>query len=126
MSKTTTFTRLTLIISKPNIWHYRKIQCTRNIVGPLIKDALNKGHPYKGHVFQSNANTFMYNLTSEYRTPLYKGQFSWSQHVLYTEVPLYVHCNPWNQDLSHITGQVPLCSLHISDGYVFSFPLLFM
>ena len=61
-------------------------------VEPLILDTPNRGHLalYKGHLFQSNANTLVYYLTSQKRMPLYKRQFSWSQYVLYTEVHVQI------------------------------------
>ena len=43
-------------------------------VEALSKDTLNKGH-----LILSRSNTFPYDLTTELRTPPYKGQFQESQ-----------------------------------------------
>ena len=47
---------------------------------------------YKGHLLHLHANILVYYLTSEHRTPLYKGQFPYPQGVHYLEVPLYYIC----------------------------------
>ena len=60
-------------------------------VEPLIKDTLNTGHLFIKDTLHSHANILVYYLTSEYKTPPYKGQFQSPQGVLYSEVSLYIY-----------------------------------
>ena len=109
---------------------------------PLLKDSPNKGH----HInYLSTKDTFKHRLSYSANTfpplnsgqPLYSGQISWSQCVLYKEVPMYFKAvyGYWRMrtvsflniipSLLHCTSslncEVRLCYEDINDSSVQSF-----
>ena len=64
-------------------------------VGPLIMEPPNKGHNRNNLSIKDTSHSTNTFSTSKERKPLYKGKNSWSQRVLYSEVPVYIIISPF-------------------------------